>query len=184
MTLTAVATRYANALADVVTASGSELRPEDAVAQLRSFADLLRSSGDLHNALSTPSVPGSRKKAVVGRLADLLRLARISRNFLFVLVDHRRITMLAEIIQSFEEIIDERLGFARAEVTSARELGEQQRAALTTGLERITGKRIRMHVSVDASLIGGVVARVGSTVYDGSLRGQLADLENRLTAAS
>ncbi|HEV3196304.1 MAG TPA: ATP synthase F1 subunit delta [Bryobacteraceae bacterium] len=182
MTLSAVASRYASALADVVTAKGSSLGPEAAVAELRSFESVLRSSPELHNALTTPAVPVGRKRAVVGRLADLLKLSRIARNFLFVLIDRRRITSLSEIIQSFEQIVDERLGFARAEVASARELTEPQRAALNAQLERLTGKRIRMHFSVDESLIGGVVARIGSTVYDGSLRGQLASLENRLRA--
>jgi len=182
MTLSAVASRYASALADVVTAGGSALGPQAAVAELRDFESLLQSSPELHNALLTPAVPVGRKRAVVGRLADLLKLSRIARNFLFVLIDHRRITSLPQIIQSFEEIVDERLGYARAEVASARELTEPQRTALNAQLERLTGKRIRMRFSVDESLIGGVVARIGSTVYDGSLRGQLASLESRLSA--
>ncbi|MBZ5620491.1 MAG: ATP synthase F1 subunit delta [Acidobacteriia bacterium] len=180
MTLSAVASRYANALADVVTAGGSALRPQDAVAQLRAFEAVLRSSPELQNALITPAVPVGRKRAVVGRLVDLLKLSPIARNFLFILIDRRRIASLAEIIQSFEEIVDERLGFARAEVASARELTEPQRIALNAQLEKLTGKRIRMRFAVDEALIGGVVARIGSTVYDGSLRGQLASLEHRL----
>lgn len=184
MTLSAVASRYASALADVVTGGGSPLSPQDAVAQLRSFESLLRSSPELHNALTTPAVPVGRKRAVVGRLADLLGLSRIARNTLFVLIDHRRIASLSEIIQSFEQIVDERLGYARAEVSSARELTEAQRNALNAQLELLTGKRIRMHFSMDESLIGGVVARIGSTVYDGSLRGQLASLQSRLRAES
>ena len=180
MTLSAVATRYAKALADVVTAGGSTLRPEDAVTQLRSFEAVFQSSPELQSALATPAVPVGRKRAVVGRLVDLLKLSRIARNFLFVLIDHRRIASLPEIIHSFELIVDERLGFARAEVASARELTEPQRTALNAQLERLTGKRIRMRFTVDDSLIGGVVARIGSTVYDGSLRGQLAALEHRL----
>lgn len=182
MTLSAVAARYANALADVVTASASILRPEVAVEQLRAFEALLQSSPELQNALITPAVPGSRKKAAVGRIVDILKLSQIARNFLFVLIDRRRITSLSEIIQSFEQIVEERMGFARAEVASAAELTEPQRSALTAQLERMTGKRIRMRASVDTSLIGGVVARIGSTVYDGSLRGQLASLEHRLNA--
>ncbi|HLK65555.1 MAG TPA: ATP synthase F1 subunit delta [Bryobacteraceae bacterium] len=181
MTLSAVASRYANALADVVTAAGSGLQPHDAVTQLRSFETLIRSSLELHNALTTPAVPIGRKKAVVGRFADLLAISRLMRNFLFVLIDHRRIASLSEIIQSFEEIVDERMGYARVAIASARELTEPQRAALNTRLEQITGKRIRMRFTVDESLIGGVVARIGSTVYDGSLRGQLASLEQRLS---
>jgi F-type H+-transporting ATPase subunit delta len=184
MTLSAVATRYANALADVVTASGSALQPPEAVAQLRSFDASLENSAELRNALITPAVPGSRKKAVVGRVADLLALSRITRNFLYVLVDHRRIALLAEIIQVFERIVDERLGYAQALVYSAQALTDPQRAAVTTQFEKLTGKRIRTRFSVDESLIGGIVAHIGSTVYDGSVRGQLATLERRLEAES
>ncbi len=184
MTLTAVAVRYANALADVVTGGASPLRPQDAVAELDAFAAALRASTELHSVLITPAVPIGRKKAVIGRIAGTLRLSRIARNFLFVLVDHRRITALPEIIHSLERIVDERLGYVRAEVTSARELTEALRTALSAELERLTGKHIRARFTVDPSLIGGVVARIGSTVYDGSVRGQLASLERRLGAGS
>jgi F-type H+-transporting ATPase subunit delta len=184
MTLTAVASRYANALADVVTATPSPLRPEIALAELQAFETTLRYSPELRNALVTPAVSASRKKAVVTRIADALELSRISRNLLFVLIDHRRITSLAAIIQTLEVVLDQRLGFARAEVSTPGELTAEQRSALSRRLEQITGKRIRMRFAVDDSLIGGVVARIGSTVYDGSVRGELASLERRLCAES
>jgi F-type H+-transporting ATPase subunit delta len=184
MTLSAVAARYANALADVVTASTSPLRPQDAISELRAFTSVLEGSSGLHNALTTPAVPGGRKKAVVGRIADALKLSRITRNFLYVLVDHRRIAALAQIVHSFELVLDERLGFARAEVASASEIGEPLRSALNAELERLTGKRISMRFTVDKALIGGVVARIGSTVYDGSVRGRLESLGRRLSAES
>jgi len=184
MTNSAVASRYANALADVVTAVRSPVRPEIALAELQAFENTLRDSPELENALVTPAVPAGRKKAVVKRVADALQLSRIPRNLLFVLIDHRRIASLAGIIQTLEVVLDERLGFARAEVSSPRELTGEQRAALNSRLEQITGKRIRMRFAVDDSLIGGVVARIGSTVYDGSVRGELAALERRLCAES
>ncbi len=184
MTLSGIAARYADALADVVLASGSAVRPEAALAELQSFDAALRSSTDLHNALTSPAVPASRKKAVIARLGRDLGLSRVGQNFLFVLIDHRRIDSLTEIIQLFDQTVDERLGFARAEVVSARELSGPQRAALESELARLAGKRIRMRVSVDKALIGGVVARIGSTVYDGSVRGRLQSMERRLTAES
>ena len=182
MTLSAVAARYANALADVVTASTAALSPQKAVAELRAFEAVLESSHELREALLTPAIPVGRKKAVIGRIADIAGISRIPRNFLYVLVDHRRIASLQHIIQLFEDVIDARLGFARADVASAERLNEQQRAALNAQLERLTGKRIRAHFEMDPALIGGAVARIGSTVYDGSVRGQLASLERRLTA--
>jgi F-type H+-transporting ATPase subunit delta len=182
MTLSAVSTRYAHALADVVTASGSSLRAEDAVTQLRAFEATLRSSEALQNALTTPAVPANRKRAVVGRIGIMLGMAQIMRNFLFVLVDHRRIASLTQIIHSFELVVEERLGFGRLEVSSASELTEAQQTALRTQLEQLTGKRLRARYAVDDALIGGLVARIGSTVYDGSVRGQLNVLHDRMIA--
>ena len=184
MTSSAVATRYANALADVVTSATSPLKPPDAVTELRSFQTALESSPTLHNALITPSVPIGRKRAVVKRIADVLQLSRIAHNFLMVLIDHRRIADIAAILDALEVVLDERLGFARAAVTSAAELTEAQRGAIAAELERLTGKRIRARFAVDGSLIGGLVARIGSTVYDGSVRERLHSLERRMSAES
>ncbi|MGO9010414.1 MAG: ATP synthase F1 subunit delta [Bryobacteraceae bacterium] len=183
MPVSAAATRYANALADVVTAAGSALAPQNAVAELRTFESALRSA-ELRNALITPAVPPGRKRAVVGRVADILGLSRITRNLLFVLIDHRRIAAFSDVVNAFEQVLDERLGFARAQVASARELSEGQRAALTAALEKASQKRLRAQFAVDPALIGGVVARIGCTVYDGSVRGQLQVLERRLSAES
>ena len=183
MTLSAVATRYAKALADVTTTAASRLRPEDALAQLRAFESALSASRELLNALITPAVPLNRKRAVGGRIAGLLQLSPMARNFLFVLIDHRRIALLGAILDSFELNVEERLGFARAEVSSPRELTETQLGAINAQLERITGKRIRMRFAVDQELIGGVVARIGSTVYDGSVRGRLDRLKEALTSS-
>lgn len=180
MPITAVASRYANALADVVTAGASPARPENVLAELRAFEGVLRGSAELQNALTTPAVPAARKRAVVARIGGLLNLSQVSRNFLFVLVDHRRIADFSNVLQSLEVILDERMGFARAEVTVARELTEPQRAALDTELERLSGKRVRARYGVDPALIGGVVARIGSTVYDGSVRGQLNSMARKL----
>jgi F-type H+-transporting ATPase subunit delta len=184
MSQSALATRYANALADVVTSGASDTNAEAVLAELRAFQTTLGGSPELHNALTSPAVAPSRKRAVVGKLGDLLKISRITRNLLFVLIDHRRIASLAEIISSFETVADERLGFARAEISSARELSEGQRSKLNSQLEQLTGKRIRARYATDESLIGGVVARIGSTVYDGSVRGQLATLGKRLSTES
>jgi len=183
MPVSAVATRYSNALADVVTAPGSALAPPTAVAELRSFEAAL-ASRELRNALTTPAVPTARKRAVVGRVADILKLSPITRNFLFVLIDHRRISSFGDVVDAFEQTLDSRLGFARAEVASASELTGAQRAAIVAALEKVGDKRLRAQFAVDAALIGGVVARIGSTVYDGSVRGQLQALERRLSAES
>jgi F-type H+-transporting ATPase subunit delta len=180
MTLTAVAARYAEALAEIVTGASSPVRPQDTVDELKAFAQTLDSSSELYTALTTPAVPVSRKKAVVGRIAEDLRVSPVVRNFLFVIVGHHRVPLLAQIVEAFELQLDKRMGYVRAEVSSARELNAEQRGMLNASLERLSGKRVRMHFKIDESLIGGAMARIGSTVYDGSVRGQLQSLERRL----
>ncbi|HEX3744290.1 MAG TPA: ATP synthase F1 subunit delta [Bryobacteraceae bacterium] len=184
MTLSAVSTRYAHALADVVTASDSPLRAEDALKQLRAFQEILRSSAALQSVLETPAVPVARKRAVVGRVGYMAELSQITRNFLYVLLDHRRIGLLNDIIHSFELAVDERLGFARAEISTASKLSEDLQTELRVRLEQISKKRLRARYTVDHSLIGGVVARIGSTVYNGSVRGRLDVLKRQMRAES
>lgn len=176
----AVAFRYARAFADVVMAPGSPLQPADAVSQLRDIRSVTDASSDLRHALRSPAVRTSQKRAVIGRFADELGLARLTRNFLFVLIDHHRIADLADVCEAFETEIDLRLGFVRAEVLSAQPLDPRQTAALEAGLTQLTGKQIRARFQVDESLIGGVIARIGSTVYDGSIRGQLDNLRRQI----
>src|SRR5579862_5657840 len=181
MTSPAVASRYANALADVVLDPKSQVQPAAVAQELRAFEAVLASSAELRYALASPSVPVARKRAVISRLADDLGSGRITRNFLFVLNSHRRMDALAAVIESFEILLDERLGFSRGHVTSARELNPAQRQQLEAELGRITGRRMRLKFETDESLIGGVVARIGSTVYDGSVKGRLAVLERQLS---
>jgi F-type H+-transporting ATPase subunit delta len=181
MISTAIVSRYASALADVVTGS-SGVDAAKATQQLRSFEALLAGSPELRNALVSPAVAPARKRAVVGKLADQLGVAKIVRNFLLVLVDHRRLPGLAQIVDAFEVQLDARLGFIRAELHSARELDERQKTALSDELSRMTGKKVRARFAVEPELIGGVLVRIGSTVYDGSVRGQLDALGRRLAA--
>ncbi len=177
----AIATRYASALVDVVTGpKGTDAAPVPE--QLRAFEALLTGSADLKNVLASPAVAAARKRAVVRQLADRLGVSNIVRNFLLVFTDHRRLPGLAQVIDSFEIQLDERLGFVRAELRTARELDERQKAALVDGLSRFTGKKIRARFAVEADLIGGVVAHIGSTLYDGSVRGELDSLARRLAA--
>jgi F-type H+-transporting ATPase subunit delta len=180
MTHSALATRYASALVDVATGTKSPVDPHHLLGELRGFEEVLAGSAELRTALASPSVPPARKRAVVGAIGEKLGVSRVARNFLFVLTDHRRIGMLSEVLAAFDLLSDERLGFTRAEIISARELDQRQRAAVSHGLERLTGKNVRVHYAEDGKLLGGLVARIGSTVYDGSVRGQLHALGKRL----
>jgi F-type H+-transporting ATPase subunit delta len=180
----AVAHRYANALLDIVLGPGSPLPPEDAVAQLAAVAALLAESQELRIALSTPAIQTSRKHAVMAKLLERLGTSELIRNFIYVVIGHRRIAILSDIRDAFELQLDERRGFVRAEVTSAVPLAAPMSAGLESRLSNLTGKRIRMRFDVDPALIGGVVARIGSTVYDGSVRGELRELGKKLAASS
>jgi F-type H+-transporting ATPase subunit delta len=180
MTHSALASRYASALVDVATGPSSGVDPHQVLRDLRSFAEVFTSSPELRNALTSPSVPPARKRAVIGRIGEKLAISRIARNFLFVLSDRRRIAMLAEDLEAFELLLDERLGFTRTEISSAAELNQGQRDAVARQFEHLTGGKVRMRFSVDGGLLGGLVARIGSTVYDGSVRGQLEALGKRL----
>lgn len=182
MTHSAIASRYAGALVDVATASSSGVDPQQVQRDLANFAEVFAGSPELRNALMSPAVPAARKRAVIGSIGEKLGVSRITRNFLFVLSDRRRIAELPEIVEAFELLLDERLGFIRAEISSAGELDERQQNAVAQQFERLTGKKVRTRFSVDRSLLGGLIARIGSTVYDGSVRGQLAALGERLSA--
>ena len=177
----AVANRYARALVDVVMTPGSPLKPEDAVAQLGAVDAIVQESAELRNALLTPAIPNSRKRAVMAKLLEEAGGGSpLIRNFTYVLIDHRRIAILGEIREAFELQVEERLGLVRAEVTSAAALEAGVGARMETELSRLTGKRMRLRFDVDPALLGGVVARIGSTVYDGSVRGELRQLAKKL----
>ncbi|HXG33663.1 MAG TPA: ATP synthase F1 subunit delta [Bryobacteraceae bacterium] len=176
----AVASRYARALADLVFDPSKGLDPQTAAAQLDLFQEVLGASPELRIALLSPAVAPARKRAVVARLAEQLGMARLIRNFLYVLIDHRRTPLLGEIRDAFQAVVDERQGIRRADVVSARELGDSERKLVSDQLSRLTGKRVLCRFALDAGLIGGLTARIGSTIYDGSVRGQLEVLRRRL----
>jgi F-type H+-transporting ATPase subunit delta len=171
--LSAVSTRYARALVEVVTEPGSGIEPQVALEQLRQVAAMISGSEDLWNALLSPAVSPSRKRAVVTKLIDVH--VKI-RNFLYVVIDHRRVHEIPSMVEAFDVLLDEHLGFVRAEVSSAQPLNDGQKSALEAQLTRMAGKKAKLKFQTDPGLVAGVVARVGSKVYDGSVRGQLERL--------
>ena len=183
-----VVNRYAHALADVVIAPKSagvdsdSVTPAEAMAQLRAFYDSAKAVPELQAVLASPAVPKARKRAVIRAIAVAIGLKQIIVNFLLVLSDRGRWHALHEVIDALDLVLDNHLGFERAEVHSAYELSAAQRDAISRELARIAGRKIRLRAAVDPALIGGVTARVGSTVYDGSVRGQLAKMRQSLVA--
>jgi len=176
--LRTVTGEYAGALADVALATG---RAERLRQEVRSFAELAAASADLRNFLDSPAIPREGKQDLLAKLVGRMGASNELRNFLFVLVDHHRTGLLGEIAREFETTLLERLGVAEASVSSARELSAPQKQKLSGTLESVTGKKIEARYSVDPTLVGGLVVRIGSTVYDGSVRAQLEKLAARLT---
>ncbi len=178
----AVAFRYARALADLAMEPGG-VPPQTIIGDLAKLEQVLAVSQDLRNAMQSPAVPRARKHAVLKRLTKDLSLTDLVRRFVLVLTDRRRAPLLGEIREAFETVIDERLGVVRVDVISARELTAGQREALLNEFSRATGKRARARFEISDELLGGLVARVGSTVFDGSVRGQLEALKQRMAGA-
>ncbi len=177
--MSAVAERYAAALADVALErkSGEAVRKD-----LAAFVEIFLASGDLRNALESPAVDGAVKNKVITAIAAKMGLNQAVRNFVYLLVDHRRTHLFHEILQVFGTELNKRLGIAEAEVTTARALSEAEKKELLSVLQRRTGKKIEARFAEDANLLGGAVVRVGSTVYDGSVREQLNRLREELEA--
>jgi F-type H+-transporting ATPase subunit delta len=176
--MSAIASRYARALADVV--GDRKLNADAVTAGLDATAELFRDSHELRTLFDNPAVPAEQKLKLIDALASRMNISREVRNFLAVLIEKRRIVQLPEIAQQFKTEINERLGFAEAEVVSARELGSDERTQLEQQIASVTGKKVRATYSKDASLLGGVMVTVGSTVYDGSVRGQLQRMKSAL----
>jgi len=179
--LSVVGTRYAKALLDIVMGSGADA--QKALDDLRAIVSLIDTATDLKTALLSPAVSPSRKRAVVGRLIEPMRIQRPVRNLIFVVIDHRRVTQLHAIVEAYEALLDERLGLVRAEISSAHDLDASQRATLEAELSRIAKKKAKAQYTINPALIGGVMARVGGIVYDGSVRGELDRLRVKLASA-
>lgn len=171
--------RYARALVDVALENNIA---ETVRTELSEFATLVVDSADLRNFLASPAIPRAQKSALIGQIAGRMGASETLKNFLLVLADNRRTGELNEIVVAYTEQLYARLGIADVYVTSARELDEGQKKEMTGALERLTKKKISAQYWVDPELIGGAVVRIGSTIYDGSVRQQLERLRARLAS--
>jgi F-type H+-transporting ATPase subunit delta len=152
--------------------------------EAQSLAALVAGSRDLREVWRTPSIQAEQKRGVLDAVVAREGISRPVRNFIAVLIDHRRIEFLDEIVKQFELELDRRLGFAEAEITSARDLNDSERRRLEAQVEKLTGKRVRARYSCDRSILGGAIVKVGSTIYDGSVNGQLERIREQLVEAS
>lgn len=171
--------QYANALADIALAQGAA---EPAARQLREFGAAYAASAELRNFLASPAVTIEAKHGVIEKISVRIGAGKVIRNFLFLIADNRRTHSLPEIIETFEQVVRQRQGLAEAEVSSAAELSSGQKKEFGKTLQRLTGKEVEAKYTVDPALLGGVVVRIGDTVYDGSLRSRLNALRAKLSA--
>jgi F-type H+-transporting ATPase subunit delta len=180
--MAAVDLRYARAFAAVV--SEQKLDVSAVQGQLNDFAATLEGSADLREVLEDPSIPEHQKLRVLDAIAERLGMAQATRNFLAVITHHQRLHELPQILEAYLALADEATGIAEAEIVTARPLDDNNRHLLEQQVAKLAGgQHVRATYREDASLLGGAVVRIGSTVYDGSVRGQLQQLKQRLVAA-
>jgi len=177
MSVTTIANRYARALADVIIERGET---NEVIGELNVFARMMDGHEQLKAVFASPVLPLDRKRAVLGELLSRLNLRQTSGNFLQLLLSYSRLHNLDQMLRALSREIDARTNNVFAEVTTARAISEQEQATLRDRLRAATGKEVRMQFRTDPEIIGGVVTRIGSTVYDGSIRTQLAQMKQRL----
>lgn len=177
MSVETIARRYGTALADVVLKSGETAT---VTSELKAWKDIFEGNAELRSVFANPSITHLDKEKVLSSLLDKTKPSKTTANFLRVLLKNGRLTEISEINERFGAVLEERSGYVAAQVTSARELSEQQKNELKSNLEKLTGKKVQLKFGIDKDIIGGVVTRVGSIVYDGSVKTQLENLKAEL----
>ena len=180
--MASVAGTYARAFADVIAEQHVDVAR--ALQELHTVAALMKENDDLRRVWENPSIPSNQKRKVVDALAAREGFSQPVRNFVSVLIDHHRIPLFAQIVREVEKEIDLRTGVAEALISSARELSDTEKRDLETQVARLTGKRVRATYSRDTTLLGGAVVRVGSTIYDGSVLGQLQRMRDQIAGGA
>lgn len=173
--------RYARAFAEVIAAQKGDA--EQAIVELEQMAVLVDSSSELRNVLSNPAVENKQKISLLDAIIKKMGASRPLRNFMAVLIEHHRVGQIRDIAEQFKKDLDARMGIAEAKVSSARELTAVEKKSLEKQLATTTGKTIRATYTQDESLLGGAIARVGSTIYDGSVRGRLEKIKQQISGA-
>jgi F-type H+-transporting ATPase subunit delta len=178
--MASVTSTYARALADVV--FDQHLDPSKTLEEAQSLAQLVAGSRQLREVWEAPSIPADQKRALLDAIVAREGISRSVRNFVAVLMDHRRIKFLEPIVKEFEQELNRRMGFVEAQIVSARELGQSERSALEAQVEKLTGHKVRARYAQDGSILGGAIVKVGSTIYDGSVKGQLERIREAISS--
>jgi F-type H+-transporting ATPase subunit delta len=177
--MAAIASRYARALVEVILEQ--KIDGDTARQQLKDIQAAVHESVELRRVWESPAIAPEQKRAVLDAIAKQIGAAKPIRNFIAVLIDHRRMAMLDDMVRQFEVELDAQLGFAEAEISSARPLSPAEKRELEARVEHMTGKKVRPRYLSKPDLLGGVMVRVGSTIYDGSVRGQLEKMRQELS---
>jgi F-type H+-transporting ATPase subunit delta len=180
MTSRTAATRYARALLDVASRETPQGGIEQAADELDAFTALIRQNPELDRVLTNPAVPAPRKRAAVAELTGMARLSPIVSKLLILLAERDRLLLLNDVASIYRDLLMDRQNVVRAEVTTAAPLAAEKTQAIEKELSAVTGKRVAMTTKVDKDILGGVVARVGGTVYDASIATQLKKIRERL----
>ena len=178
MTNKTAAVRYARALFDVALKEKADF--EQIERDLGQFVDLFTQYPQLEKVLLNPAVPVQRKRAAVVDLLDRAKLSPIVSKLLLLLAERDRLVLLRDLLAAFNERVMDYRNVVRAEVTTAAPIDPKRTEAIRNGLAKVTGRTVNLAAKVDPAIIGGVVARIGSTVYDGSVTRQLERMKERL----
>jgi F-type H+-transporting ATPase subunit delta len=178
--MASVTSTYARAFADAV--FEVHVDPEKTLGEVQAIAELVAESKDLRAVWEAPSITAEQKRAVLDSIVARDGISQTVRNFVAVLIDHGRINFLGPIVKQFERELNQRLGFTEAEITSAHDLDQTDRRTLEAQMEKLTGKKVRARYSRDASILGGAVVKIGSTIYDGSVAGQLERIKEAISS--
>jgi len=178
--MAAFTSRYATAFLDVITAAGLDTAAIDR--QWSDFLATLAGSQELREFFLNPAIPALQKVGILDKLNEKLGLQKELRNLLAILIDNGRIGHVSEVAQAYRLLLQQRLGIRQAEIVTARVLSQEERNALATEAGKLAGTRVEASFRQDASILGGAVVRIGSTVYDGSVKGRLERLKEALIA--
>ena len=179
MSVETVARRYATALVDVVTKNGDA---QSVQTELKTWEQMMTSNSDLLQVFGSPAIAHHNKEKVLENLLERAKPSKTTANFLRVLLRNNRLTEISQINERFISVLEERSGGISAEVTSARPLSDAEKQELQVSLEKLTGKRVSTNFETDEQIIGGVITRIGSTVYDSSIKTKLEELKEQLVS--
>ena len=178
--MAAYVARYAHAFLDVVTSAKLDMAAVER--QLGDFVATWEGSGELQAFLTNPAVTAPQKVAILDKLNEKLALQKEVRNLIAVLIDNDRISGVKDVVAAYRQALQARMGIQQAEIVTARELNAAEKESLLAGAGKLAGGKVEASFRLDRNILGGAVVRIGSTVYDGSVRGRLQRLRETLVA--